>query len=259
MARSTWAVTWSVWRALFIREAMYRLYGRRAAWVWLFLEPAGYIGFLLFIFTVVSAHVMGGIDSAIWTMTGILGFFMFRRTMNVGMGAVFMSKPLFTYRQVRPVDAVLVRAVAEGLLMFVIILVLLGVAALFGVDVWPDQPLTALGTLLVLWMLGLGMGMVLSVPREFVSETENLVNLVMTPLFLASGIFIPIASIPQPYRDWLLLNPVGHALDILRLGFASHYQILPEINLGFPVAVALASIFLGLMLHRVYQTRLIQQ
>jgi capsular polysaccharide transport system permease protein len=50
MTRSAWAITLSVWRALFLREAMHRLFYRRGAWVWLMLEPVLQMVFLAFLF-----------------------------------------------------------------------------------------------------------------------------------------------------------------------------------------------------------------
>lgn len=259
MVRSSWSITWSVWRALFIREAMYRLYHRRAAWFWLLFEPAGHIGFLIFMFSVIRLRVIGGIDTALWVMVGLLAFFMFRRTMNISMGAVSMARPLFAYRQVKPLDAVLVRAAAEGMLMLVISMLLLSAGWLFGVDTWPDQFLLVLGALIGLWLIGLGLGMMLSVPRELARETEDIVHLIMTPIYFLSGVIFPIANVPQNYREWLLLNPIAHGIDATRLGFANHYQPFDGLSLGYLYFMAIIFIFMGLVLQRVYRTRLVEQ
>jgi capsular polysaccharide transport system permease protein len=37
--RSQLGVMLSVWKAMFLREALRRLFGARAAWMWVFLEP----------------------------------------------------------------------------------------------------------------------------------------------------------------------------------------------------------------------------
>jgi capsular polysaccharide transport system permease protein len=259
MARSSWQITWSVWRALFIREAVSRLYHRRAAWAWLLLEPAGHIGFFIFLFSVTSVHSVGGMSAALWVVVGQLGFFMFRRPMNISMAAVAMAKPLFTYRQVKPVDAVIIRAVAEGLLMLVISLVILFVVALLGIPVWPDNLIMVLGALFALWLFGMGVGMILSVLREFVRETEDLVNLTMIPIYFFSGLLFPVAVVPQPYRDLVVFNPIAHGVDALRLGFTGHYQSFNELDLVYVYLVALSCLFIGLVLHRIYQTRLIQE
>ena len=72
MARSSWAITWSVWRAMFLREAMYRLYYRRAAWFWLMLEPVGQIAVLIILYDVIQVRVLGGIDAGVLIWVGVV-------------------------------------------------------------------------------------------------------------------------------------------------------------------------------------------
>jgi capsular polysaccharide transport system permease protein len=39
--RSPASITWAVWKALFLREAVARLFAGRAAWAWILVEPVG--------------------------------------------------------------------------------------------------------------------------------------------------------------------------------------------------------------------------
>jgi hypothetical protein len=39
--RSPASITWAVWKALFLREAVARLFAGRAAWRWILVEPVG--------------------------------------------------------------------------------------------------------------------------------------------------------------------------------------------------------------------------
>jgi capsular polysaccharide transport system permease protein len=188
----------------------------------------------------------------------MLGFFMFRRTMNIGMSAIQMGKPLFTYRQVKPVDAVLVRSASEGVLMFVIALVIFIGAAIFGIHVFPDNLFGVLYAFLTLWLLGLGAGLLISIPRTIIAEVGDVVNILMTPAYLLSGVILPIAAVPQPYRDWLLLNPIVHSLEVMRLSFASHYVGVPELNALYPMQFAIVLILFGLILQRIYKKKVIQ-
>lgn len=259
MVRSPLAVTWSVWRALFLREALHRLFHRRAAWVWLFLEPIGHIVFLMALFMAMQVRVVGGMDTGVWIMVGLVAFFMFKRTMSIAMAAVTMAKPLFAYRQVKAVDAVLVRGASEGVLMAVIAVVLLAVAGFLGLEVWPDDWLRVFAGFVGLWLVGLGLGMIISVPRELVPEVGEIVNLAMTPLYLLSGVIFPLAAIPQPYRDWLLLNPIAHGVETVRLGFAAHYAVVDGVQLLYPFGFALVCLLAGLVMHVLYRNKLIAQ
>jgi capsular polysaccharide transport system permease protein len=256
--RSPWAITLSVWRALFLREAMHRLFYRRGAWVWLIAEPVLQMAFLVFIFTVIRLRVIGGIETALWLLAGMLGFFMFRRTMNIGIGAIQMARPLFTYRQVKPADAVLVRAASEGVLMFVVSLIIFLGAGVLGVDVIPDNGFGVLYGFLTLWLIGLGVGLLISIPRTIIAEVGDVVGIIMTPTYLLSGAIIPITAAPQPYLDWLLLNPIVHSLEIIRISFAAHYVGVRELDVMYPLEFALILIFFGLILQRIYKKKVIQ-
>lgn len=258
-ARGSTAITLSVWTALFLREAVSRLFARRAAWFWLVTEPVFHVVFLIFIFSAIRVRTIGGIDFALWLMVGMLAFFMFRRTGIQVMNAIGPNRSLFVYRQVKPIDTLLVRGGLEGLIMIMITGILLGGAALFGHSVIPADPLAVLEAFFGLWLLGMGFGLISSVIAELVPELGEIMNLIMMPLYILSGVMFPISALPQPYRDWLLLNPLAHGLEAARLGFAPSYHAVPELSIGYIYGFALVSIFVGLALHRRFALRLLTQ
>lgn len=258
-ARTSISITFSVWKALFLREAVSRLSAGRAAWLWLLLEPMAHVVFLLFIFTVIRMRSVGGIDTTVWLMVGLLAFKMFTRTATQTQNAVGPNQGLFTYRQVKPVDTVLVRAALEGFLTLLVAVILLGGATLFGIKSIPEDPLSVLEAFFGLWLLGMGWGLIASVASELIPELGRVISFAMTPLYFASGVIFPFTVVPQPYRDWLLLNPVVHGLEAARLGFAPYYHAVPELNVGYLYGFALVTIFLGLALHVRFATRLVAQ
>ncbi len=257
--RSSAAITIAVWKALFLREALGRLFSGRAAWFWLLFEPIFHVSYLVLIFTVVRVRTIGGIDTALWVVVGMLGFFMFRRTGTQVMNAIEANQALFSYRQVKPVDTVLVRGILEGLLMVVVTGILLTGIALSGRSVVPVDPIPVLGAFFELWLLGIGFGLVISAAREVVPELGRVAKLAMLPMYFLSGVMFPLSGIPQPYRDWLLLNPVAHGLELARLGFAPHYHAVQELSIGYLSGFALATTFLGLALHRRFALRIATQ
>lgn len=257
--RASAQVALSVWKALILREAIFRLFGSRAAWLWLLLEPVVHIVFLMFIFTVVRLRVVGGIETPIWLMLGLLAFFMFKRSATQSMQAVVANKALFAYRQVKPVDTVLSRAALEGFLMLLVAMVLFAGAGLFGLDITPADPLAVLQAFFGMWLIGLGFGLTGSVTTVLLPELGRIIVLAMTPLYFLSGVIFPITRVPLPYREWLMLNPLAHGLEAARLGFAPYYQAVPELSMSYFYGFALASIFFGLALHSRYALRLTTQ
>jgi len=255
--RTSTSITLSVWKALFLREAVSRVSAGRAAWLWLLIEPLIHIVFLLFIFTVIRMRSVGGIDTTVWLMVGLVAFLMFRRTATQTQNAVGSNQGLFTYRQVKPVDTTLVRAALEGFLTMLLAIILFSGAALFGIAAIPDDPISVLEAFFGLWLVGLGFGLIVSVAGEMIPELGKVIGFVMTPMYFASGVILPIMAVPQPYRDWLLLNPVAHGLEAARLGFAPYYHAVPELSIAYLYGFALAAIFLGLALHIRFAARLV--
>jgi capsular polysaccharide transport system permease protein len=256
--RSPLSVTYAVWRALFLREAVFRLSGRRAAWLWLVLEPVFHLAIITLFYEFVRITV-AGTDAGMFALTGLLAFFVTRNTAARSMEAIKANSALFAYRQVKPVDAVIVRAALEGFLGVIVALIMLSGAAIFGLNVIPHDPLTVLVAFVGLWLGGVGLGLVLSVVGELVPEMGNLAKLLFPPLYFVSGILYPVEFVSQPYREWLFYNPILHGVEILRGGFFPHYHLVPETNLLVLFSFALAMVFLGLALHVRYARKVLAQ
>lgn len=259
--RTSLEITVSVWKALFLREAVTRVSHRRFAWIWLLLEPVFHIAYLLVLYAVIRMRSVGGIDTPLWVMVGLLTYFMFQRCGQSTMHAVNANQALFKYRQVKPVDTVLVRAALEGLLMIMISIICFIGAALFGLSphLLPADPLAVAEALVAMWLMGLGYGLITSVAVELIPELHHIIGMLMTPVYVLSGVIFPLGSLPSPYREWLLFNPLTHGVEAARLGFAPHYQVSPELSIAYVYGCALVTVFIGLALHTRFSRRLVTQ
>jgi len=257
--RNPLSITLSVWQAIFLREALDRLFDMRAAWFWLLMEPVIHIGFITFVFSMIYVREVGGMDIFVWIMVGMLAFFLFRRTAVQVMHAADSNRPFFAFRQVKPFDAAIVRAGLEAFLMAIISGVILMAAALLGHRALPPNPLLVVQALVGLWLFGVGYGLIASVLMALAPEMKHILNILMMPLYLISGVIWPLVSIPPRYRDLLLLNPIAHGLELVRLGFGSYYHVVPGVSAGYLYAWVVASIFLGLLLYRRFAMQLVMQ
>ncbi len=255
-ARSTTSVALSVWKALFLREAVSRVSAGRAAWVWMLLEPIVHVVFLMLLFTLVRLRVITGAETAIWLLVGLTSFFTARNIYTRGMEALNANQALFAYRQVLPVDTVLVRGALEAFLGVIVALLLLAGAGLFGFQVIPHDPLAVLAGLAGMCLCGLGLGLILSVASDLVPELGRIAQLLFTPLYFLSGVIFPLTVVPVQYREWLFYNPFSHGLELLRGGFFPLYPVAPEANFAYLFGFAVAVVFLGLAMHVRYADRL---
>ncbi|WP_230940477.1 ABC transporter permease [Burkholderia territorii] len=251
---------------MFLREALDRLFEARAAWLWLLMEPVIYIAIHAFGYTTFRIHEVGGIAITMWIIAGFIGFLLWRRTWIQVLHGIDCNRAFFVYRQVKPFDAALIRAVLELFLMALISTIIVATALVAGRVITPDQlnpvllpvdPLLVIVALLGLWLFGLGLGLTTSVAMSFVPELDHIFKLFYLPLYYISGALLPIISIPHPYQDVLLVNPVVHGLELVRTGFLPSYHTVPGVSLAYLYSWALGTMLLGLALYRRFSNKLV--
>jgi capsular polysaccharide transport system permease protein len=267
--RSPSEITFSVWRAIFLREALDRLFEGRAAWLWLFLEPIIYIGIHAFGFVTFHIHQVGGIAISMFIIAGFIGFLLWRRTWIQVLHGIDSNRAFFAYRQVKPLDVAIVRAALELFLMVPISIVIMSLAIMTGHGItqntqnpmWlPQDPLLVIGAIIALWLLGLGFGMVTSVAMRFVPELDHIFKILYLPLYYMSGALLPLSTyVPEPYQYILVANPVVDGVELMRLGYFSNYVGLKGVSLAYTYGWALGLILLGLMLYKRFSRKLVMQ
>lgn len=256
--RSHWQVTRSVWFAMFMREAISRTMTDRLGWFWMIVEPMAMIAIMVLIRSLIS-HSNGlimGADFIPWMITGMMGFFLVREGMLRSLGSVDANKALFAYRQVQPVDTVLVRNFVEGMLRTFIFLLFVVGGLLLGLDMFPEQAISAMSAWLALWSLGLGAGLVVSVAGTLVPELARIIRMLSLPLLILSGVLLPLHVLPHRALEYLMLNPVAHGLELLRLGFFENYRFVQGTSYTYLWLFILSLNALGLLMHRYYRDRL---
>ncbi|WP_432697890.1 ABC transporter permease [Marinobacterium sp. YM272] len=260
-ARTPWQVTRSVWHAMFIREALARTMADRMAWFWMLFEPIAMIVVMVAIRTVVLGRMrhIDGAEFIPWIVIGLFGFFLVRENMMRPIGAIDANKGLFAYRQVKPIDSVLIRCYLEGLLKSFIFSLFILVGALLDVGLIPADPLSALWAWFSLWCLGLGAGLLFSALAGLVPEIGKILRIISMPLLIISGVIFPLNFIPHDLLIYVMWNPIVHGLETLRAAFFPLYRELHGSTLLYLWYWALAMMTFGLMLHVRFELRLKRQ
>lgn len=248
--RTPWQVTRSVWFAMFMRETISRTMADRFAWFWMVFEPIAFVA----LFIAIRSFIRGdrfviGADFIPWLIVGLMGFFLFREGMTRPVGAVEANQGLFAYRQVQPIDPVLVRIVLEGLLRTFVFLIFIVGGLMLGLDLYADLPMFAMWMWFSLWALGAGVGLTVSAASALVPEIGRVVRMMSLPLMLLSGVIIPMGMKPYHIQQLMLYNPIAHALEFLRLGFFENYKTVQGISMLYVWLFSLSLIALGLILH----------
>ena len=258
MSRNPFSSTLMVWKALFLKDALSRFFGSRGAWAWLVIEPATHIAFMAAVFTFIRKRHVSGVEIAPWLMVGMVAFFLFRRTSVQGLHAIDCNKAFFAFRQVRPFDATFSKSVVEAFSLFFIGMFLVICFAFMGFNFIPTDILKILFALLGLWLLGIGYGLISSFCMRIVPDSGFILQVLMMPLMMISGVIFPISIIPQPYRAYILYNPIVHGIESVRVGFWATYHT-EDVNLWYLYTWVLVFLVVGMALYRVYETRLVTQ
>ena len=244
--RSSLSITLGVWRALILREAETRLFASRTSWIWVFAEPVVHVGYLMFLYSSISVHKVGQMDTIIWLVIGLQCFFLFRDVGNSVSNAPSANRALFAYRQVKPIDTIISRALLEGFVWIVVLIALIITSELLGHEFAPEEPLQLILAFLGLWLTGIGVGMVIASLAALADEVRLLIRLIMRPLYFVSGVVFPLSSLPPDWRAVLMLNPVANAIEAARHAVSRFYNQAPETDLVYVFEVGGAVFALGL-------------
>lgn len=106
--------------------------------------------------------------------------------------------------------------ISEFINFLITIVILLGVMAVtWSPFYWTIMPLAVIPVISALIMFT-GLGFMLSILRVYYTDIQHLWGVVTMMLMYASAIFYPMSIIPEPYHQYLILNPIFWIIDQFR-------------------------------------------
>jgi capsular polysaccharide transport system permease protein len=241
--------------ALLLRETKTRFGTNQLGYVWALVQPAAWVGMFVAFYAVFGRLAPPGTSVVAFLIVGIVPFSAFRETATRCMSAIDANKGLLFYPQVRPLDLVIARAVLEAATHVVVLALLLGGVALYEGVPRIDSLLKVLIGLGLTSGLGVSIGLVCCGLSVYSPTVERLFPTVMRLFFWTSALFHPVESLPRAARDVLLLNPVAHAIELVRDGWFPGY-VTRHIDAWYVVSWILVLAFFGLSLERTARRRL---
>lgn len=231
--------------ALLVREIASRFGNKPGGYVWALLEPAAYIGFLCMIFMSIAHKPALGTNFPLFFATGYLAYQFYQASVVFVSSAVRVNHALLSYPNVAPIDTVVARYLLQfGTTSFIAIVVLSLIFSMMG---RPPE---------VRWayvfeaafagsLLALGVAFFNNAAFARFPAYEQVFGIVSRPLFLMSGVFFLPDSMPHPYRDLLLYNPLAHIIMLFRKGFYPEYRAI-GMDMGYIYTIASVFLFVGL-------------
>ncbi len=230
--RLVWTEVWEavntqarVIHALILRETLSRYGDHKLGFMWALLEPLFFVTVIAGSMAAMRSDMPSGMPLVPFMITGFVPFVMFRNAMNQLKGAVSANRTLLGFPQVTIFDVIVARMLLEsGVILFVFALIL-SMAHLLGFEIRVENPLGVLLACVSLLMLGSGLGFVLASITPIIPSSGQIAGILFgRPLFVTSGLFFTASSIPEPFRTWLLYNPVLHLMELLRSSFFYEFE-----------------------------------
>ena len=245
-------------RALLLRELQTRFGQYRLGYLWVFLEPLLTIGVMVVLFGTLMQRTLPGIDYVVFLINGIIPFFMFRTGVTLGISATESNRGLFSYRPVKPIDALLARNVLEFLLKFTAYIAFTAAFVWFGYSISFEQIPQLLGYWSLLFIFMLACSLIFIVIGDFSKELNKFLSVFFLILYFLSGILYSIHIIPVEYREYLLYNPLIHIFELMRHAVAPSYSLVPGISLSYFIIWMIVSLFIGLLLYKRFERHMVK-
>lgn len=217
--KSPLVVARRVIHALLMREILTRFGSYRLGALWLILDPLIQVGVFVLLFAGILNRVMPNVDYAVYLATGLVPWLMFGDIINRGMSSVSSNKGLFSFREVKPIDAFFARVFLEVLIYFFVFLIVMIFLSLMGHKIYAHRPLEVFSAYLMIAYLGAGLSLFFMCIQTFFPEVKKAISVVMRFLYLISGVIMPLSAIPSEYRGYLNWNPLLHAMELARESF----------------------------------------
>jgi capsular polysaccharide transport system permease protein len=212
------------------------------------LEPLELTFALIFIRTVIRDGGYYGPSMILFYASGILPYYLF---LFVSLRTCTMR---FTPSLAMPgrsaLDYLLAVAVVEASIVFALLVSLFGILWLSGVDAAiPVSIGDCLFSLLLLFLLGLGIGLINMVISSQLPIWPNIYGVLTRGMMFFSGVFIMVDTLPLNVRNIVQYVPMYHAIDWFRVGVYGSFPAM-LLNLDYLFSFVLAVVFLGMVLER---------
>lgn len=237
-----------------MREIITR-YGRNnIGFLWLFAEPLLFLSMMLAIRSFFRTETMHGVSVISFMLTGYPIAMMWRNSAGRSIGAISTNVGLLYHRNVRIVDIYVSRIgleIAGCTVAFIILFLCMFVLAF--VEIPSNILYMILAWFLMAWF-SLGLGFVIGILSEKYEAFEKIWRPISFALFISSGVFFLVDTLPPKAQQFFLYLPMIHGSEMFRHGYFGSVIKTHE-SMAYLVLMNTIFLFLGLILIQYYSKR----
>lgn len=193
--------------------------------VWTILSPL----LMMALFTILFSTLFGkNIDNyPVYFLCGWCIYNFFSSSITISMNSLKGNKNILQKTPV-PKYIFILGSIISEFLNFIIMLILLVVIMAITHSTFYVTIILFFIPIISLFIMVTGLGLVLSIVCVYYTDIQHLWSVLSMFLMYASGIFYPMSIIPNPYKQYLLLNPIYWVINQFRC-FVYH-GIIPQVD-----------------------------
>ncbi|MEO0344416.1 MAG: ABC transporter permease [Pseudomonadota bacterium] len=212
-----------IW-TLIRREVATRFGEGALAYLWAIAVPLSWIGFGLVAFSMFERAIPVGGPPAVFLMSGILPYVIFRQSVTYILRASQTNMGLLRVPGICRWHQILAYALLEALTC-VAICSLVILTTIWITSAEPPQNPLVLGFAFVLaWVWGSIIGTVCACYADQHPSLTRIVPLALRPFFWISGVFFLARELPSDLQKQLAMNPLFQITDLVREAWYWEYQ-----------------------------------
>ncbi len=195
----------------------------------------------------VRAAAIHQADFLIYLMSGIFLFLTHTKAMGAVVGSEGPTSPMMQHAPLNTVVTITAAAVGALYLQVLSLVVVLFLYHMLFVPVVIDDPIGAIGMLLLAWFSGAAIGMVLLAVKPWFPEFVGIVSTLYSRAnMVASGKMFVANALPGVMLAMFYWNPLFHAIDQCR-GYVFANYTPHNTNLTYPIVLSIVLLMIGLM------------
>lgn len=219
---------------------------------WSVLRPL----LIMSVFTIIFSTLFGGnIENyPVYFLSGRCFFDFFTGSINVLMNALKGNKNILQKTAAPKYVFILGGVISEFLNFLITLVILVGVMLVtHATFYWSIMPI-AIVPIISMVMIVTGLGFMFSILAVYYNDIQHLWGVISLVLMYGSALFYPMDIVPEPYRSYMILNPIYWVINQFR---SVIYQgVIPE--LGYMINLLLISamvLVFGIIVFKKYETK----
>ena len=222
--------------------------------MWTILSPL----LMMALFTIIFSTIFGrNIENyAIYFLCGWCLFQFFNAAISASMDSLRGNKSILQ-RTPAPKYIFVLGAILSEFLNYLIMLILL-VVVMFITHATFHFPIIfcSIIPIISLFVMIVGLGLMLSIACVFYTDIRHLWTVISMMLMYASAIFYPMDIIPEPFKGYMLLNPLYWAINQFRC-FVYQGTVPDGFNLINLLLLSLIILICGIIVFKKYEDKVV--